>query len=60
MFVLLISGFDTLQAQGKLGMVCRTFFILTLPCYLILNNKMLDITGKSMFQGGVNHGCHFF
>ena len=28
-FVLLISGFDTLHAQGKMGMVCRIFAILT-------------------------------
>ena len=59
-FVLVISGFDTLHAQGKIGIVCRTFAILTLPCYLILNNKMLDLTRKGMFQRGVNHGCHSF
>ena len=44
-FVLLFSGFDTLNAQGKMGMVCRTFSILTLTCYLILNNKILDLIG---------------
>ena len=44
-FVLLFSGFDTLTAQGKMGMVCRTFSVLTLTCYLILNNKILDLIG---------------
>ena len=60
MFVLLFSGFDTFHAQGKMGMVCRTFAILTLPCYLILDNKMLDLTKKGIFQRGVNHGWYCF
>ena len=59
-FVLLFSGFDTFHVQGKMGMVYRTFAILILPCYLTLNNKMFDLTGKSMFQRGVNHACHCF
>ena len=60
MFVLLLSGFDTFHAQGKMRMVCRTFAILTLPSYLILNKIMLDLTGKGMFQGGVKRGWHCF
>ena len=60
MFVLLFSGFDTFHAQGKMRMVCRTFAIHTLPCYLILNKMMFDLTGKSMFQREVNHGWHCF
>ena len=31
-------------------MLCGTFAILTLPCYLILDNKMLDLTERAMFQ----------
>ena len=31
-----------------------------LPCFLILDNRMLDLTGKGMFQRGVNHGWHCF
>ena len=57
-FVLLFCGFDTFHVQGKMGMVCGTFFILMLPCYIILDDKMLDLTGKSSFQRGVNHGWH--
>ena len=56
MIVLLFSGFDTFHAQGKMRMVCRTLAILALPCYLILNKMMLGLTGKGMFQRGVNHG----
>ena len=58
MFVLLFSGFGTFPRQGKMSMVCRTFAILTLPCYLILNKMMLDLTGKGIFQRAVNHGWH--
>ena len=58
MFVLLCSGFGTFPAQGKMRMVCRTFAILTLTCYFILNKMMLDLTGKGMFQRGVNHGWY--
>ena len=32
--------------------------ILTLPYYLILGDKILDITGKIMFQRRVYHGSH--
>ena len=60
MFVLLFSGFDTFHAQGKMRLVCGTFAVLTLPCYLILNKMMLDLTGKGMFRRGVNHGWHCF
>ena len=56
MFVLLFTGFDTFHAQEKMRMVCRTFAILTLPCYLILNKMMLHLTGKGMFQRAVTHG----
>ena len=56
----LFSDFDTLHEQEKMGMVFRTFAILTLPCYLVLNKKILDLTRKGMFQSGVNHGCHCF
>ena len=31
-------------------MVCRIFAIPTLSFYLLLNNKMLELTGKDMFQ----------
>ena len=45
-------------------MVCRTFAIHTLPCYLILNKiarqSVWSNTGKSMFQMGVNQGWHCF
>ena len=41
-------------------MFCTTFAILNLPCYLILNKMMLDLTGKGMFQRGVNHDWHCF
>ena len=41
-------------------MFCTTFAILTLPCYLILNKMMLDLTGKGMFQRGVNHDWRCF
>ena len=58
MFVLLFSGFGTFPGQGKMSMVCRTFAILTLPCYLILNKMMLYLTGKGIFQRAVNHGWH--
>ena len=53
-------SFSVCTMQGKMGMVCRTFTILTLPCYLILNNKMFDLKGKDMFQRGVNHDWHCF
>ena len=46
----LFSDFDTLHEQEKMGMVFRTFAILTLPCYLVLNKKMLDLTERAMFQ----------
>ena len=36
-------------------MVCRAFAILNLPSYLILDNEMLDLTRKVMFQRGVKH-----
>ena len=49
MFVLLFSGFDTFHAQGKMRMVCRTFTIHILPCYLILNKVMLDLTEKKVY-----------
>ena len=49
--VLLFSGFDIFHAQRKIGMVCRTLDILTLPCYLILNNMMLDLTGRGCSKG---------
>ena len=48
MFVLLFSGFDTFHAQGKMMMICRTFAIHTLPCYLILNKAMLDLTEEKL------------
>ena len=52
MFVLLFCGFDTFHAQGKMRMVCRTFAIQTLPCYLILNKVMLDLTEEKVcFKG---------
>ena len=52
MFVLLFSGFDTFYAQGKMRMVCRTLAIHTLPCYLILNKVMLDLTEEKVcFKG---------
>ena len=60
MFVLLFSGFDAFHAEGKMRMDCRIFAIFTLPCYLILNKMMLDLTGKCMLQRGVNHGWHCF
>ena len=52
MFVLLFSGFDTFHAQGKMRMVCRTFAIHTLPCYLILNKVMLDLTEEKVCLKG--------
>ena len=48
MFVLLFSGFDTFHAQGKMRMVCKTFAIHTLSCYLILNKVMLDLTEEKV------------
>ena len=52
MFVLLFSDFDTFHAQGKMRMVCRTFTIHTLPCYLILNKLMLDLAEEEVcFKG---------
>ena len=60
MFVLLFSGFDAFHAEGKMRMDCRIFTILTLPCYLILNKMMLDLTGKGMFQREVNLGWQCF
>ena len=60
MSVLLFSGFDTFHVQGKMRMVCRTFAIRTLSCYLVLNKVMLDLTeekvcfkGKSTMVGTV-------
>ena len=51
MFLVLFSGFDTFYAQGKM-MVCRTFAIHTLSCYLILNKVMLDLTEEKVcFKG---------
>ena len=46
MFVVFFSGFTfhTFHAQGKMRMVCKTFAIHTLSCYLILNKVMLDLT----------------
>ena len=52
MFVLLFSGFDTFYAQGKMRMVCRTLAIHTLPCPLIFNKVMLDLTEEKVcFKG---------
>ena len=51
MFVLLFSRFDTFHAQGKIRMVCRTFAIHSLPCYLILNKAMFDLEEKVCFKG---------
>ena len=48
MFALLFSGFDTFYARGKMRMVCRTLAIHTLPCYLILNKVMLDLTEEKV------------
>ena len=47
MFSVLFSGFDTFHAQGKM-MVCMTFAIHTLSCYLILNKVMLDLTEEKV------------
>ena len=41
-FVLIFSDFNTFHAQGKIEMVYRIFAIMTLPCYLILGNKILE------------------
>ena len=52
MFVIFFSGFDTFHAQGKMRMVCKTFAIHTLSCYLILNKVMLDLTEEKVcFKG---------
>ena len=52
MFVLLFSGFDTFHAQGKMRIVCRTFAIHTLLCYINLNKLMLDLTEEKLcFKG---------
>ena len=51
MFVLLFSRFDTFHAQGKIRMVCRTFAIHSLPCFLILNKAMFDLEEKVCFKG---------
>ena len=52
MFVLLLSGFDFFHAQETMSMICRTFAIRTLPCYLILNKVMLDLTDEKVcFKG---------
>ena len=48
MFVLLFSHFDTSHAQAKMRMVCRTFAIHTLSCYLIFNKVMLDLTEEKV------------
>ena len=47
MFLVLFSGFNNFHAQGKM-MVCRTFAIYTLSCYLILNKVMLDLTEEKL------------
>ena len=52
MFVILFSGFDTFHVQGKMRMVCRTFAIHTLPCYLILNKVMLNLTEEKVYFKG--------
>ena len=39
-------------------MVFRALGILTLPCYFILGDKILDTTGKVMFQRRVNQASH--
>ena len=52
MFVLLFSGFDTFHAQGKMRMIFRTFANRTLPCYLILNKVMLDLTEEKLCLKG--------
>ena len=48
MSVLLFSGFDTFHAQETMSMTCRTFAIDTLPCCLILNKVMLDLTEEKV------------
>ena len=60
MFVLLFSCFDTFHAQGKIRMVCRTFTIHTLPCYLILNKAMFDLEEKVCFKGESAMGWNCF
>ena len=52
MFVLLFSGFDSFHAQGKIRMICRTFAIHALPCYLILNKVMLDLREEKVCLKG--------
>ena len=47
-FLLLFSGFDTFYAQGEMRMVCRTLAIYILPCYLIWNKVMLDLTEEKV------------
>ena len=60
MFVLIVYCFDTFHVKGRMEMVCRKFTFLTSLFYLILGNKMLNLTGRRMFQREVNHGCLFF
>ena len=51
-FVLVFTGFDTFYAQEKMRMVCRTLAMYILPCYLILNKVMLDLTEEKVcFKG---------
>ena len=49
-----------LLVQRKMEIFCRTFAILTLPCCIILDNKMLAITRKGMFQRGIIYGRQCF
>ena len=51
-FVLFFSGFDTFHAQGKMWMICITFALHTLPCYLVLNKVMLDLTEEKVCSKG--------
>ena len=52
MCVLLFSGFDTFYAQEKMKKVCRALAIHTLPCYLILNKVILDLTEENVYFKG--------
>ena len=46
------------SCTSKVDMVFRALGILTLPCYFILGDKILDTTGKVMFQRRVNQASH--
>ena len=59
-FVLIFAGFDTFYVQEMMEMVCNTFVILTLSCYLFLSNKMFDLKRKSMLRRGFGHGRYCF